>query len=45
MRRHKPQTPDQDLPAARLVDEVDRPALEGQDFVGGQAVAGQEHHR
>src|SRR6267154_1505381 len=42
---HEPQTPDHDLTAARLVDEVDRTSLESQGFVAGQAVAGQEHNR
>jgi hypothetical protein len=42
---HAPETPDQNLRAAHLVDEIDRASGEGLPFVGDQGVARQENHR
>ena len=38
----EPEAPDENLDATRLVDEVDRSALERQAFVVDQGPAGQE---
>jgi hypothetical protein len=41
----EPETPDQDLHAVRLVDEVGCASFESQGLVVGQGIAGQEYNR